>query len=75
MFGAGAAAGFEHAGETHEIAVRVGSGVFQAIAYARLGAEVDDVVGLKVRDERGEFLGVREIRLHKTKIRERGELR
>ena len=74
VFRAAAAAGFEHAGEADEVAVRVGAGVFQAIAYAGLGAEVGDVVGFKVRDERGEFLGVGEIRLQKTEIRQRREL-
>ena len=74
VLGPSAAAGFEDAGEAHEIAVRVGPGVFEAVTHAGLGAEVDDVVGLKVGDEGGEVLRVGEVGPHKPEVGQRREL-
>ena len=67
-----AAASFEHTGKSVEVAVRVSGGLFDAVAHARLRAEVDDVGRFEVRHERGEFIRVGEISLHKTKLIRRG---
>lgn len=63
MFGRVGAGGFEEVKEADEVALHVGAGVIDAVAHVGLGAEVDDVVGLKVGPEAEEFSGVGKVEL------------
>ena len=58
---------FEHVGESEDVRVHVGQGVFQRVAHARLGGEMNDPIGLLEHECCVEGLGVRNVNLVERK--------
>ncbi len=59
-------ASFEDIHESDEIALHIGIGIFERIADARLSGEVDDDLGLLLREKRFHGLSVGDVRPDET---------
>ena len=61
MFGLHRAGAFQHGQEADHVGVDVGLGVFDAVADARLGPEVDDASGRVFGEQGGHAVAIRQI--------------
>ncbi|VGE94508.1 Uncharacterised protein [Klebsiella quasipneumoniae] len=69
MFHFGMTAAFQNVQIPHQVSVRVGIGVFQRIAHARLGRKVDHAVKLFCGEQLRHPLTVSKIQLLEMKCR------
>ncbi len=61
MLGLHGAGAFQHGQEADDVGVDVGLGIFDAVADAGLGPEVDDAAGRVLREQGGHAVAIRQI--------------